>query len=105
MANTFTTSYSYVYGGPNKQARVVKEGTLVIDTTATGGAVKGDLPASMFGLRKITRVSVIINTTNANLYPAAPANDGSSLMVGGGASGAAADLPNATYYLSVEGTT
>ena len=104
MANAFTASKFYLYGGMNKQDRIVREGSLVIDTTADGGATKGDLPASMFGLRKITRVSNITISTNAKIIPAAPADDGSSLMVGGGTSNAAADLANGTYYLTIEGT-
>lgn len=104
MANAFTARKFYLYGGMNKQERIVREGSLVIDTTATGGATKGDLPASMFGLRKITRVSNIVISDNSKVIPAAPADDGTSLMVGGGASNAAADLANGTYYLTIEGT-
>lgn len=104
MANAFTASATVLYGGMYKQDRVVREGTLVIDTTALGGATKGDLPASMFGLRKITRVSNILLNDNSKIIPAAPANDGSSLMVGGGTSSAAADLANGTYILTIEGT-
>lgn len=104
MANAFTASKFYLYGGMNKQERIVREGRLVIDTTATGGATKGDLPASMFGLRKITRVSNIVISDNSKVILAAPADDGTSLMVGGGTSNATADLANGTYYLTIEGT-
>lgn len=104
MANAFTATATVLYGGTHKQERAVREGTLVIDTTALGGAAKGDLPASMFGLRKITRVSNVLLNDNSKVIPAAPANDGSSLMVGGGTSSAAADLANGTYILTIEGT-
>lgn len=103
MSNAFTKSKFYTYGGPNHQDRIVYEGRLVIDTTADGGATKGDLPASMFGLRRISRVSNVVLSDNSKVIPAAPADDGTSLMIGGGTSSAAADLANGTYYLTIEG--
>lgn len=103
MSNTFTPTRSFCFGGANGQDRITYEGTLVIDTTAYGGAVAGDLPASMFGLRRISNVSNVVANDNSKVIPAAPAKDGSSLMIGGGASNAAADLANGTYVLTIQG--
>jgi len=103
MANTFTVLRSYRYGGPHNQSRVVFEGTLVIDTTASGGAAAGDLPASMFnGLTKITRSTPAMADDNSAMYHTTPAYDGGSLMVQT-VSLAAADLADDTYSITVEG--
>lgn len=104
MSNAFAVTRSFRYGDPSGQARVVFEGVLTIDTTASGGATKGDLPASLFnGLQEITRCSSIVNDDESKMYPAAPCYDRTSLMVGGGASQAVMDLPNDIYYLAIEG--
>lgn len=103
MANAFTASYSYRTGGPVGKTILSTTGTLVIDTTATGGAVDGDLPASMFGLSTILECSQIILSDNTKVYFAGPSADMDSLIVGGGASNAPMDLPNGTYTLTIKG--
>ena len=90
-------------GGPVGKSLIMRTGTLVIDTTATGGAVDGDLPATMFGLTRILDCAQIVLSDNSKVYPAGPSADGDSLIVGGGASNAPMDLPNGTYYLTVKG--
>lgn len=103
MANAFTASKTRRYAGPEGKSILRIEGVLVIDTTASGGAAKGDLPASMFGLSTIAACSSIVNDNETKMYPAAPCYDGTSLMVGGGTSQAVMDLPNDTYFLVIEG--
>lgn len=103
MANTFTPSFGRRFGGPNGKAMVYVVGKLVIDTTATGGATKGDLPASLFKLQKIHGCTGIILSDDSKIYFGAPADDFGSLMVGAGASNAPMDLPNGTYYLTLLG--
>jgi hypothetical protein len=89
------------FGGSVGKELSLITGTLVIDTTANGGATKNDMPTTLFGVSSIVACLGIINSTNANIYPGVPADDNLSFMVGGGASGAAADLPNATYYVAL----
>lgn len=103
MANTFMATTGWRYGGSNNKSILKVEGTLVIDTTATGGATAGDLPASMFGLQKIRGFSSIVLSDNSKNYVGTPAYDNGSLMVAGGASNAPMDLPNGTYLLCIEG--
>lgn len=103
MANAFSQTKTWRFAGPNNQELIVKRGNLVIDTTANGGAAEGDLPASMFGLRRILYCSTIVNDGKDKLYFAGPDHEGDSLVVGGGASNAFADLPNDTYSLTIIG--
>ena len=103
MANTFTTTYRRRFGGSNDQDLVFVQGTLVIDTTATGGAVAGDLPASLFGLTGIREGGQAVISDNSKNYFTSPAYDGGSLLVGGGALNVPMDLPNGTYVLTLKG--
>jgi hypothetical protein len=87
MANRVTANLQTArWGGPNGKYYVSIEATLVIDTTANGGAAPDDLPASLFGLRKIVGPAVIVNDGEDKLYHAGPDYSGDSLLVGGGAS-------------------
>ena len=112
MANTFTPTVTsattanrvWKFGGPVQQSLKLVEGTLVIDTTANGGAAADDLPASMFGLKKIVGIAVITNDSEDKIYFGAPDYTGDSLLVAGIASlGVLADLPNDTYKLCIQG--
>ena len=103
MANAFTASFSRRFGGPEGKTYLHKVGTLVIDTTATGGATAGDLPASMFGLSKITEGGLAVLSDNTKVYPTVPAYNQQSLLVVGGASNAPMDLPNGTYLFTITG--
>lgn len=104
MANTFTPSLQRRFGGPEGKSFLLIKGTLVIDTTATGGGAVDDLPASMFGLTKILGVLGIVNDGETKNYFATPDYDGDSMVVGGGASNAFQDLPNDIYRLTLIGT-
>ena len=103
MANTFNVERQTRFGGPVGKSLLLVEGQLVIDTTASGGAAAGDLPASMFKLRKIVGVLGVINDSNDKAYFGTPDYSGASLVVGGGASNALQDLPNDTYRLTLLG--
>lgn len=104
MANAFTPIRAWKYGGSNNQSILKVEGTLVIDTTASGGAAADDLPASMFGLKKLIGVAVITSDGEAKVFIGAPDYTGDSLLVvGGSADGALIDLPNDTYKIAVQG--
>lgn len=103
MANTFTATRAWAYGGSAQKSLLKVEGTLVIDTTAQGGAAAGDLPASLFGLKEIIGAAVITNDSNDKVYSGAPDYTGASLLVGGGVAGALQDLPNDTYKVSIQG--
>lgn len=103
MANAFTKTNAWRFAGPNGKTLLRVQGTLVIDTTATGGAAAGDLPASMFGLREIVGIAGITADDNSKLFFGVPAYNKQSLMVGIGASNAPIDLPNDTYLLTIEG--
>lgn len=106
MANAFTPTSirTMYYGGPQGKNLKFVEGTLVIDTTATGGAVPDDLPASMFGLKKIVGIAAIVNDGEDKNWFGTPDYTGDSLLVGGGASNAPMDLPNDTYKIALQGT-
>jgi len=103
MANAFTATRAWRGFGPNGKSILKVEGALVIDTTATGGATAGDLPASMFGLREIVGCAAISNDDNSKGWIGVPAYAATSLMVTGGASNAYMDLPNDTYKVCIEG--
>lgn len=103
MANTFTATRAWRTAGPNGKSLIMKEGTLVIDTTADGGATAGDLPASMFGLLEIVDTAAISNDDDSKGWIGVPAYDAGSLMVTGGASNAYMDLPDDTYKLYIKG--
>lgn len=105
MANAFTVTArkAWRFSGTSGKQLLRQTGILVIDTTATGGAVAGDLPASMFSLTEIHGPVSIVLSTNAKVYPGVPAYDNGSLMVVGGASQAPMDLPNGTYSVTIDG--
>lgn len=103
MANAFTATRAWRFGGNEGKTLLLTEGVLVIDTTATGGATAGDLPASLFGLNEIIGIAAIINDDNSKSWFGTPAYNAASLMVGGGAANVAMDLPNDTYKISLYG--
>lgn len=103
MANAFTATRAYRFGGSNNKSLLMVEGTLVIDTTATGGATAGDLLATLFGLTQIVGPVAISNDDNSKGWTGSPAYDGTSLMVQGGTSNAYMDLPNDTYKVCITG--
>jgi hypothetical protein len=103
MANTFTSTSARRFAGPEGKSYLHAVGTLVIDTTATGGATAGDLPASMFGLSEIRMGGHAVLSDNTKVYPTVPAYDRGSLLVVGGASNAPMDLPNGTYTVNLTG--
>jgi hypothetical protein len=103
MANAFTASRAYRYAGPVGKTLLKVWGTLVIDTTATGGAADNDLPATMFGLTEIIGCAAISNDNDSKGWIGVPSYDGDSLMVTGGASNAYMDLPNDTYKVCIQG--
>lgn len=106
MANAVSSvTQTARWGGPNGKQFVSIEGILVIDTTASGGAVPDDLPASLFGLRKIVGPAYIVNDGEDKSWFAGPDYTGDSLLVGGGASNAPMDLPNDTYRFFITGQT
>lgn len=103
MANAFTATRAWRYGGAHNRELLRVEGTLVIDTTASGGAAAGDFPASMFGLKEVIGIAVITNDDDSKVFFGAPAYAGTSLLVGGGALSVPQDLPNDTYKAVVQG--
>jgi hypothetical protein len=103
MANTFTKTHARRYAGPVGKSYIQIIGTLVIDTTAQGGASAGDLPASMFELTEIIAGGFATLSDNTKVYVTVPAYDRGSLLVVGGASNAPMDLPNGTYNVSITG--
>lgn len=104
MANAVTAILQTArWGGPNGKQYCSIEATLVIDTTANGGAAADDLPASLFSLKKIVGPAVIVNDGEDKLYHAGPDYTGDSLLVGGGSSQALVDLPNDTYKIFLTG--
>lgn len=104
MANTFTATRAWRYGGPVGKKLLQVEGVLVIDTTANGGAAADDLPASLFGLKQIIGPAVIVNDGEDKVFTGSPDYTGDSLLiVGGSADGALIDLPNDTYKAFIQG--
>lgn len=104
MANTFTATRAWRFGGPNGKDFLRVEGVLVIDTTASGGAAPDDLPASLFGLKSIIGPAVIVNDGEDKVFTGSPDYTGDSLLItDGSAAGATADLPNDTYKACVTG--
>lgn len=101
MANTFTATSGWRYGGANNKALLLIEGTLVIDTT--GGATALDLPKALFGLQKIIDVSTFVLSDNSKIYFGTPDYAGASVMVGEVSSGTPINLPNGTYKVSIRG--
>jgi hypothetical protein len=103
MANTFTPELQRRLGGPEGKTFLLVKGILAIDTTALGGAAVDDLPASLFGLKKIVAVLGIVNDGEDKNYQGTPDYTGDSLVVGGGVSNAFQDLPNDNYRVTVLG--
>ena len=103
MSNAFTVDRVVMFGGSVGKSFKKVFGTLIIDTTATGGATAGDLPATLFGLAEIQDVGHIINDNNTKVYYGLPSYDKTSMMVSGGSSNAPGDLPNDTYLMSITG--
>jgi hypothetical protein len=103
MANAFTASNGWRFGGTEGKTFLRQLGTLVIDTTATGGATAGDLPASMFNLNQITGPVQLTKSDDGKVYVGVPSYDAGSLLILGGASDAPQDLPNATYAVVIDG--
>ncbi len=101
MANAFTPTKAWRYGGSNQKSLLLVEGTAVIDTA--GGDTAGDLPATLFGLATITGISTFIKSDDSKSYFGTPATAGTSVMIGGGASNAVMDLPTGTYNVCVQG--
>lgn len=104
MANTFAVEKQRRLGGPEGKSFLLVEGILTVDTTASGGAVPDDLPASLFKLTKIVAALSICNDGEDKIYHASPDYTGDSLLVGGGAAQATVDLPNDTYRVKLLGT-
>lgn len=104
MANAFTQTAGWRYGGPVGKTFLQTQGTLVIDTTASGGAAADDLPASLFGLSKIIGTAIVTNDSEDKVFVGAPDYTGDSLLiVGGSADGALIDLPDDTYSIIITG--
>lgn len=103
MANAFTVTKQTRLGGPQGKSLLLVEGTLAIDTTATGGGAVDDLPASMFKLKKIVACLSLINDGETESYYATPDYSGDSLVVNEGADQTFIDLPNDTYKLALLG--
>lgn len=103
MANTFTATRAWRYGGSNNKSILMVEGVLAIDTTALGGATALDLPASLFGLAEIIGPAAISNDDNSKGWVGVPDYAAASLMVTGGAANVYMDLPNDTYKVCIQG--
>ncbi len=104
MANAFTATRAWRHGGGNQKSLLMVEGTLVIDTTASGGASPDDLPASMFGLKQIIGPAVVVDDGEDKIFLGCPDYTGDSLLItDGSAAGATADLPNDTYKIFLQG--
>lgn len=101
MANAFTRTSGWRFGGGNQKALLIVEGTLVIDTA--GGDTALDLPASLFGLQKIIGPSVFTVSTDNKAYFGIPDTAGASVLIGEVSSGTLIDLPTATYKAYVQG--
>jgi hypothetical protein len=78
------------------------EGTLTVATDTEGG-IAGDIPASLFRLKRIVGVLSLVSSNNGKVIPAGVASDG-SLLTGGGTENAAADLAIGTYKVKLLGT-
>lgn len=103
MANTFTATRAWRHGGANQKSLLMVEGTLVIDTTANGGAAADDLPASLFGLKQIIGPAIVVNDGEDKVFFGSPDYTGDSLLIGEVSSGTLIDLPNDTYKLFIQG--
>jgi hypothetical protein len=103
MANAFTATRAWRWGGPVGKTFLTVEGTLVIDTTSSGGASALDLTAALFGLSEIIGVSAFSNDADAKGWVGVPDYLGASVMITGGASNAYMDLPNDTYKVTISG--
>lgn len=91
-------------GGSNGKSYLVVEGTITVTDNTISGAAVGDMPAAIFGLKKI--VGVIgqpIIADNSKMYFAGPDSAGSSLVIGGGAANILQDLPVGVYTAAIIG--
>lgn len=69
---------------------------------STQGGATNNIPASVFGLVRLTGSTCAGTSDNSAVYPAAPSADGSLLLIGGGSSNAPQDVSK-TVIVTVEG--
>ena len=85
MAVSFTKSNELVLGSNiGTPALLLVEGNLVVgagDTNASGAAA-GDLPASLFSLKRIISALSIVKSTDNKAYRGGVASDGSLVVIG-----------------------
>lgn len=105
MANTFTPVIQTRLGGPVGKSLMLVEGTLVIDTTSSGGAAVDDMPASLFKLTKIIACLSVVNDGETAAYFGNPDYTGDSLLISDedSATNGFQDLPNDTYKVTLLG--
>ena len=101
MANAFTASNGWRFGGGNQKSLLRVEGILVVDTA--GGDTALDLPASLFGLVKVRGISSFVKSDNSKVYFGVADYSNASVMIGEVSSGAVIDIPVGTYRCTVEG--
>lgn len=69
---------------------------------STMGTVTNNIPASVLSLTKIEQSTPAVKDDNTVIVPTGPSNDGTLLLLGGGASNAPADYTG-TFRLVVKG--
>lgn len=103
MAITFTlTKRSRLSDVNEHKFRRRVEGILVIDNTDVG-AQADDLPASFFGLNKITELAYLVSDGENRVLIGVPDYTGDSLIIAGGSSNSGQDLANDTYRIVLVG--
>jgi hypothetical protein len=70
----------------------------------TVGALPNDIPASVFGLRKLLSASAAVKSDNTLVVACGPAYDQASLLGKAAASAAPANIPAGQYAISLIGT-
>lgn len=111
MSVTFTESRSWTEGGLNGQRLVVREGDLVVSSSAiTNGAIAdADTAPGLFNLTKVLEVLPFTNSANDRFFTAivsrVSATDGLVLsqMLNPGTGEDINTLPTGTYKITIKG--
>lgn len=107
MATTFTASTKAYRLEPGRTVGLRKVLPGIMVTDGGDGASAGDIPASVFGLTVISRISAAVKSDSSIIVVLAPAysatNESTSVLGKAAATAAAADIPVGTYAVTVEG--
>jgi hypothetical protein len=108
LANTAVSLYpgdigmsEWPTGGKDNRARYTRNCKVVLTTQGTAA---NPIPASAFGLSKLSWCSMLYDRTNGKAIPAVVDPTTNTILLCGGAAGVPADVATTEAYIRVEGS-